>query len=71
MIEGELYADQVLWFLKEAVRKAGSQKALAAKIGISAQHLHDMLSERRAITGKTLDYLGFDAMTIYIRRDAA
>lgn len=67
MIEGELYADQVLWLLKNAARKAGSQKALAAKIGISAQHLHDMLSERRAITGKALEFLGFEAMTIYTR----
>ncbi len=66
MIEGEWYRDQVLYALKTAVIKAGSQTALASEIGISKQYLHDMLNERRGITGKALDFLGFQEMTIYI-----
>lgn len=67
------YADQVLYELQQAVIAAGSQKSLAAKIGISPQFLHDMLNERRAIGGKALDYLGFTEMTVYhrFRRRAA
>lgn len=66
MIDGELYADQVLQRLKDEARRAGSQQALAGKIGISSQHLNDMLKERRAITGKALEYLGLYPMTIYL-----
>lgn len=67
MIEGELYHDQIVWMLKDAVRKHGSQKALAKQIGISTQFLNDMVHERKAVTGKALDFLGLYPLTIYRR----
>jgi hypothetical protein len=66
MIDGELYRDQIVAELRTAVRRAGGQKALAEKIGISPQYLHDMLNERRHVTGLALDYLGFTEMTVYL-----
>lgn len=67
MIEDELYHDEVVLMLKDAVRKHGSQKALAKEIGISTQFLNDMMHERKVVTGKALVFLGLYPLTIYRR----
>lgn len=61
------YADQIRSILRAELSAAGSQKALAERIGISPQFLHDMLNDRRPITGKALSYLGFAQITVYYR----
>lgn len=61
------YADQIRSLLRTALDTAGSQKALADRIGISPQYLHDMLNDRRPITGKALEFLGFSQITVYYR----
>lgn len=61
------YADQILSRLRAESSAAESQKALAERMGISPQFLHDMLNDRRPITGKALSYLGFAQITVYYR----
>jgi transcriptional regulator with XRE-family HTH domain len=61
------YADQMLTRLKDAVKTAGSQAALAKRIGISPQFLNDMLRGNRTVGGKALEFLGFAEITVYYR----
>ncbi len=61
------YADQMRSQLRAALDAVGSQKELAKRIGISPQFLHDMLNDRRPVTGKALEYLGFAEITVYYR----
>lgn len=54
----QMNAEQVKALLSSAVDAAGSQSALAVKIGIPRQHLSDIRLGRRAPSDKVLEYLG-------------
>lgn len=60
MDEGQVVA--LLWL---ALEKEPTQTALAAKIGVTTPFLHDVLMKKRAPTGKILEYLGLERITIY------
>lgn len=49
----------MLGFLGKRV-EGTSQKEIAEKIGVSQQHLCDVLKGRRAPAGKVLDFLGYE-----------
>lgn len=51
---------EVLKFLREtAESKRGSQKELAARLGISPQYLNDILSDKRRLTPEVAAAFGF------------
>lgn len=57
---------EVLAELREAIEDAGSQKAFAAKVGVSLAYVNDMLRGHRAIQGKVLTALGFERRTVFV-----
>lgn len=40
--------------LKDAVQKAGSQKAFASNVGVSPQYVNDLMRGRRAFEGERI-----------------
>jgi transcriptional regulator with XRE-family HTH domain len=58
-LSGFLTREEVLVRLRAALR-AGEQRALAERVGISPQHLCDLLRGRRDPAGKVLEYLGLE-----------
>lgn len=48
----------------------GTQKELAEEIGVSQAFLSDVLAGHREPTGKILDYLGLERVTVYRRKRA-
>lgn len=57
----------LLKHLQSEVEKAGSQKALANRLGISQQYLNDVLKGRREPGDKILYPLGFQRIVTYTR----
>lgn len=57
--------------LMTAVTKAGSQKAYAAKIGVSGSYLSDVLKARRAPGMQIMRDLGYRRAVVYIPEQAA
>ena len=53
--------------LTDVVRKAGSQKEAARRLGISPQYLHDILGRGRPIGPKVLKALGYRRVVVYVR----
>lgn len=53
-------ADQIRDRLRRAVKAEGSQRQLARRIGISQQHLCDLLSGRRNPGPTVLSWLGLE-----------
>ncbi len=51
--------DDVGRALRAAIKDAGSQAALASKIGVDPSYVSMMLAGERTISDKVLDYLGF------------
>lgn len=56
---------QVVELLEEMLVECGSQKALADKLGISQQHLNDVLSGRRLPVARLLRAVGLQKVTLY------
>jgi hypothetical protein len=50
--------DEFIVMLKERVLKLGTQSAFAAKVGVSAAFLHDVLNGRRRPNEKIISELG-------------
>lgn len=56
---------QLVVYLKERAEKAGSQKFLAEELGVSAQYLGDVISEKREPGKKILDALRMRKVVFY------
>lgn len=61
-----LTVTQVIELLKAEAEKAGTQKALAKAMGVSASFLSDIILGKRDPTGKVLDYLGLVKSHAYL-----
>lgn len=62
-----LTAAQVRAALRREARAAGSQKALAKRIGVSPPFLCDILNGRREPSGKPVAFLGLTREVRYVR----
>ncbi len=60
---------KVMEVLRKRLDKAGSQKALAAELGVSAPYLHDVLNGRRDPAGALLSALGFERVVTYRKKE--
>lgn len=60
-----LTEEQLQAELREQLRLAGSQLALAEELGISPQYLNDILHRGRALGPKVLRALGYRRVTVY------
>lgn len=67
-----IFANTMLKKLRDAVAEAGSQKAWAAKHGVSTQYVNDCLKGRREIGRAISEPLGYRPVTVYLtlREDA-
>ena len=71
--EGELYTtierlfsiDELLSIMLYSCDHMGSQKALAAQLGVSESYLSDVLSKRRMPGKRILSALGFESVQAY------
>lgn len=61
--------DRVLDMVRLGIKVEGSQKAYAARVGISESYLSDVLKERREISTRILKHLGLERVTTYRRVD--
>ncbi len=59
--------EQIIEVLKSEVQRLGSQKALAAKMGISLPYLSDIIQGRREPGPKVLAYLGLERQITYVK----
>lgn len=62
-------ADEFVQYLQKLVDQAGSQNALATRLGISLPYLNDILRRRREPGPKVLEPLGFQRIVTYERRN--
>lgn len=62
---------QVLARLKKDIAKQGSQKAVAAAIGISAPYLSDVLKGYRAPGKSILRFYGLREESVYVKDEPA
>ena len=60
---------QVVQRVLDAIVQAGSQKALAARWGISTQYLNDVIRDRREPGAKVLDALGLQKVVEYVVKE--
>lgn len=61
-----LYCEaEVVAALREHVHKVGSQKLVAAYVGVSASYLNDVLHGKRRINGALLRYLGYERIEYF------
>lgn len=60
--------DSVIAMLRRECAAAGSQKAYAAKIGVSLAHINDVLRGRREPGPSILNALGLEKVVDYRRR---
>lgn len=61
----ELTQEQFLGLIRDDVEKAGSQKALAAKLDVSETYLSDVLNNRREPSRKILSRYKMRAVVSY------
>lgn len=54
--------------LRKEAEKMGGQRPLAADIGISQQHLSNVLRGKAEPAGKVLEHLGMERIVIYGRK---
>ncbi len=59
--------DVLIWYLKQELEKAGTQKAFARQCGISEQYLTDILKRRREPGEKLLKALKIKRVITYER----
>ena len=69
MAKNHITEDEFLRMVLKEIRKLGSQKAFAQKIGISQQYLSDILRKKRLVCSRMLDYFDMK-MTVLIERRA-
>ena len=51
--------------LAAVIRQAGSQRAAARSLGVSAAYLNDVLRGRRAVSARLARALGLERVTVY------
>ncbi len=61
----------ILRVIREEVDRAGSQKDLAARIGVSPTYISDVLNERKEPGEGILEPLGLERVVTYRRKKAA
>lgn len=66
---GEGLPFRVRQALMRAVEDAGSQKAFAERVGVSAQFLHDVLRDRRNANAEILDAIGYERVVTYRKKE--
>lgn len=64
----EILPFRVHRMLMRAVDAAGSQKAFAEKVGVSAQFLHDVLRGRRNANAEILAAIGYERVVTYRKK---
>lgn len=57
--------------LRQMVKKEGTQKAAANKIGISASHFSDVLRGSRKLSPAVLEQLGFVRVIVHVKAEKA
>ncbi len=60
---------KVLHKINAYVKMCGTQKEAAARLGISAQYLNDILSKRRKVSEVIADKFGYTAEWVEYGRD--
>ncbi len=56
--------------LAAVIRQAGSQRAAARSLGVSAAYLNDVLRGRRAVSARLARALGLERVTVYRVKEA-
>ncbi len=56
---------EMISHIKSLCRKAGSQKAFAASLGISEQYLSEIIRGKRGMSDNVLTKLGFEKVILY------
>ena len=51
--------------LAAVIQRAGSQRAAARSLGVSAAYLNDVLRGRRAVSARLARALGLERVTVY------
>lgn len=67
-ISGYLALEDVREEIRLLADSMSTHKALADKIGISPQYLHDILAGKRLPGKAVLEFLKLQSMTVYIER---
>ena len=57
--------------LARLVEEAGSQKAVAKRLGITQQYIGDLLAGQRTFSDRILDKLGLTRVIVKAKRSAA
>ncbi len=65
-MKNQLNEQEFYNLLSKAVKAAGSQKAYAAKVGVSTSYLNDVLKMRRDPGPKITFDLGYLAQRVYV-----
>lgn len=60
----------ILRVIRDEVNRAGSQKDLAAKLGVSPTYISDVLNERKEPGEAILEPLGLERVVTYRRKKA-
>ena len=60
--------EQMYACLMEALKKAGSRQALAAKLDISVGHLNDLIKGNREISSRVANALGYERLKIFVEK---
>ena len=69
-MEATIYGDgpgSVRERIRQVVAEAGSQKAAAERLGISAAYLSDILLKRRAISAEVGAKVGYERVVVWVR----
>lgn len=61
--------EDLVVLLEEEVKKFGSQKALAERIGISLGFMNDILHSRAPVTQQVAEYLGYNKVVGFVKSD--
>ena len=61
---------EVLQLIQDEARKAGTQAALADKMGVSPAYLSDILRLRRPLSDRVLEYFGIERDIVYRKKGA-
>jgi DNA-binding transcriptional regulator YdaS (Cro superfamily) len=57
--------------VRRLIRLVGSQKQAAIQLGITPQYLNDILHQRREISTRVADAMGYDRIVSYRTRKAS
>ncbi len=62
--------DEVVSLIRDRVREAGTQRAIARELRISEAHLSDILKGRRGVSPNVAARLGLEARVVFIPKSS-